>query len=64
MDRRRESRGDTALPVRIWAAGHSWNWPAYADISNLGAVLQNVRSQIKPGEILDVQSDGQKAQFR
>jgi len=34
------------------------------NISNLGAVLQNVRSQIKPGEILDVQSDGQKAQFR
>jgi hypothetical protein len=34
------------------------------NISNLGAVLQNVRSQIKPGEILDVQYDGQKAQFR
>jgi hypothetical protein len=33
------------------------------NISSLGAVLQNVRSQIKPGEILDVQYDGQKAQF-
>jgi hypothetical protein len=34
------------------------------NISSLGAVLQNVRSQIKPGEILDVQYEGQKAQFR
>jgi hypothetical protein len=34
------------------------------NISSLGAVLQNVRSRIKPGEILDVQYDGQKAQFR
>jgi hypothetical protein len=34
------------------------------NISSLGAVLQNVRSRLKPGEILDVQYDGQKAQFR
>jgi len=34
------------------------------NISSLGVVLQNVRSKVQPGEILDVQYDGQKAQFR
>ncbi len=34
------------------------------NISSLGAVLQNVRAHIKPGEILDVQYEGVKAQFR
>ena len=34
------------------------------NISSLGAVLQNVRANIKPGEILDVQYEGVKAQFR
>ena len=68
MDRRRESRVDTALPVRIWGVDTYcrpfMQLATVRNISNLGAVLQNVRSQIKPGEILDVQSDGQKAQFR
>lgn len=68
MDRRRETRVDTALPVRIWGVD-SYCRPfmqlaSVRNISSLGAVLQNVRSQIKPGEILDVQYDGQKAQFR
>ena len=68
MDRRRESRVDTALPVRIWGVDTYcrpfMQLASVRNISNLGAVLQNVRSQIKPGEILDVQYDGQKAQFR
>ncbi len=34
------------------------------NISCIGAVLQNVRAHIKPGEILDVQYNGVKAQFR
>lgn len=68
MDRRRETRIDTALPVRIWGVD-SYCRPfmqlaSVRNISSLGAVLQNVRSQIKPGEILDVQYDGLKAQFR
>lgn len=68
MDRRRETRVDTALPVRIWGVD-SYSRPfmqlaSVRNISSLGAVLQNVRSQIKPGEIVDVQYDGQKAQFR
>ncbi len=68
MDRRRETRIDTALPVRIWGVD-SYCRPfmqlaSVRNISSLGAVLQNVRAQIKPGEILDVQYDGVKAQFR
>jgi len=68
MDRRRETRVDTALPVRIWGVD-SYCRPfmqlaSVRNISSLGAVLQNVRSKVNPGEILDVQYDGQKAQFR
>jgi hypothetical protein len=68
MDRRRETRVDTALPVRIWGVD-SYSRPfmqlaSVRNIRSLGAVLQNVRSKIKPGEILDVQYEGQKAQFR
>jgi len=40
------------------------NAPNQLNIGNLGAVVKNVRSQVKPGEILDVQYDGNKAQFR
>jgi hypothetical protein len=68
MDRRRETRIDTALPVRIWGVdSHSRPFMQLAsvrNISSLGVVLQNVRVQIKPGEILDVQYYGVKAQFR
>lgn len=68
MDRRRESRVDTALPVRIWGVDSHFRpfmqLASVRNISSLGAVLQNVRSHIKPGAILDVQYDGQKAQFR
>jgi len=34
------------------------------NIGSLGAVLQNVRSTLRPGEIVDVQYEGQRAQFR
>ena len=68
MDRRREIRIETALPVRIWGVD-SYGRPflqlaSVRNLSSLGAVVQNVRVQIKPGEIVDVQYDGQKAQFR
>lgn len=68
MDRRREMRVDAALPVRIWGVDSScrpfMQLARVRNISSLGAVLQNVRSQVKPGEMLDVQYDGLKAQFR
>jgi hypothetical protein len=68
MDRRREPRVDAALPVRIWGVD-SYCRPfmqlaTVRNISSVGAVLAGVRSQIKPGEVLDVQYDGQHAQFR
>lgn len=68
MDRRRETRIDTALPVRIWGVDNFcrpfMQMASVRNISSLGAILQNVRAQVKPGEILDVQYDGVKAQFR
>lgn len=68
MDRRRETRIETALPVRIWGVD-SYGRPflqlaSVRNLSTLGAVVQNVRVRIKPGEIVDVQYEGQKAQFR
>jgi hypothetical protein len=68
MDRRQETRIDTALPVRIWGVDTFcrpfMQLASVRNISSLGAVLQNVRAQIRPGDILDVQYDGIKAQFR
>jgi hypothetical protein len=68
MDRRRETRIDTALPVRIWGLDSHFRpfmqLASVRNISSLGVVLQNVRARIKPGEILDVQYYGVKAQFR
>ena len=68
MDRRRDTRIETALPVRIWGVD-SYSRPfmqlaSVCNLSSLGVVLQNVRAQIRPGEILDVQYDGHHAQFR
>jgi hypothetical protein len=68
MDRRKETRIDTSLPVRIWGVD-SFGCPfmqlaSVRNLSILGAILQNVRIQIRPGEVVDVQYEGQKAQFR
>jgi len=61
-------RVETALPVRIWGVD-SYSRPfmqlaTVRNIGSLGAVLQNVRSTLRPGEIVDVQYEGQRAQFR
>ena len=59
---------DAGLPVRIWGVdSYSQPFMQLASVrifSIRGAVLQNVRAQIRPGEILDVQYEGQCAQFR
>ena len=34
------------------------------NISSEGAVIQGMRSQIRPGEVVDVQYEGNKAQFQ
>lgn len=68
MDREREQQVDTVLPVRIWGVdSYSQPFMQLASVRNigcLGAVVKNVRSRLNPGEILDVQYGGQKAQFR
>jgi len=68
MDRRRETRIATALPVCIWGVD-SYSRPftqlvSVRNLSGAGAVLQNVRAPMRAGEILDVQYDGHRAQYR
>jgi hypothetical protein len=68
MDRRRSPRVTARLPVRIWGVdAHDLPFMQLASVRNLsstGVVIQGMRRQIKPGEILEVQLDQEKAQFR
>ena len=68
MGMERGTLTDAGLPVRIWGVdSYSRPFMQLASVrifSVRGAVLQNVRAQIRPGEILDVQYEGQRAQFR
>lgn len=68
MDRRRNARFKAQLPVRIWGVdAHDLPFMQLASIRNLsstGAVIRGLRRQIRPGEILEVQLDHEKAQFR
>ena len=68
MDRRKERRLDLELPVRIW--GVDRNACPFAEmvrvrnLSNRGAVLVGVRSKVQIGDLLDVQRDESRSQFR
>jgi hypothetical protein len=68
MDRRRNPRITALLPVRIWGVdAHSLPFAELARVKNVsdgGAVVQGLRRRVRPGEILEVQSDEGKAQFR
>jgi hypothetical protein len=68
MDRRRNPRVTVHFPVRIWGVdAHDLPFMQLASVKNLsstGAVIQGMWRQIKPGEILEVQFDEEKAQFR
>ena len=68
MDRRRETRVDTALPVRIWGVDtYCRPFMQLASVKNLsstGAVIHGMRRHLRTGEILEVQMDREKAQFR
>jgi len=68
MDRRRSPRVSAHLPVRIWGVdAHDLPFMQLVSVKNLsstGAVIHGMRRQIKPGEILEVQFDDEKAQFR
>ncbi len=68
MDRRRSPRVKAQLPVRIWGVdAHDLPFMQLASVKNLsasGVVIQGMRRQVRPGEILEVQLDDEKAQFR
>jgi hypothetical protein len=68
MDRRKEPRYDLEFSVRIW--GVDRNARAFAEVvratsvSPTGAVLLDVHSKLHAGELLDVQHEARRAQFR
>jgi hypothetical protein len=69
MDRRKERRlDDLELSVQIW--GVDRNSRPFAElvratsVSDSGAVLLDVHSKLHAGEILDVQHEARRAQFR
>jgi hypothetical protein len=68
MDRRKEHRLDIELSVQIW--GVDRNARPFAElvratsVSDSGAVLLDVHSKLHAGEVLDVQHEARKAQFR
>ena len=68
MDRRSQQRISVELPVQIWgmdANARPFTQPAsLRTISGRGATLQGVSAQLKPGDLLDLQYQGTKAQFR
>lgn len=68
MDRRRQQRIAVELPVKIWgmdAHARPFTQPAsLRTISGHGATLQGVNAQLKPGDVVDLQYQGAKAQFR
>ena len=68
MDRRRSPRVRALFPVRIWGVdAHDLPFMQLASVKNLsssGVVIQGMRRQVKPCEILEVQLDDEKAQFR
>ncbi len=68
MDRRRSPRVGAHLPVRVWGVdAHDLPFMQLASVKNLsgtGAVIHGMRRQLRPGEILEVQMDREKAQFR
>jgi hypothetical protein len=68
MDRRRERRLNLELPVRVWGVDKMARPFAeivrVGNVSNRGAVLIGMRSKVQPGDLLDVQLGGSRAQFR
>ncbi len=68
MDRRKDPRHELECSVRIW--GVDRNARPFAElvratsVSPTGAVLLDVHSKIHAGELLEVQHEARKAQFR
>ncbi|HUM06525.1 MAG TPA: hypothetical protein VLT90_13755 [Terriglobales bacterium] len=68
MDRRKEPRLDLEYSVQVW--GVDRNARPFAElvratsVSSQGAVLLDVHSKLRMGDVLDVQHEAQRAQFR
>jgi hypothetical protein len=68
MDRRRKSRVDVLLSVKVWGVdAHSVPFSQLARLRNVsegGAVLTGVGRSVRAGEVLDVQYGDEKTQMR
>lgn len=68
MDRRRNRRITALLPVRVWGVDNNalpfTQLARVKNISSSGAVIQGMLRQVRPDEIVHVQSGELKAQFR
>ena len=68
MDRRQQQRVFVDLPVMIWGMDSNsrpYTQPAsLRTISGRGATLLCVEARLKPGDVVDVQYEGTKSQFR
>lgn len=68
MDRRRQPRVFVELPVQIWGMDANsrpfTQMASLRTISGRGATLQGVSANLKPGDVVDLQYEGTKAQFR
>ena len=67
MDRRRESRVESVMPVRIWGLdtyGQPFTQQVSArNVSSTGARLEGVCSRLKPGTAVQIEFNGRKAAF-
>ena len=68
MDRRRNPRVAAELSVRVWGVdSFAQPFAQVARVKNIskgGMVIQGIARPVKAGEVLEVQLDGEKAQFR
>jgi hypothetical protein len=68
MDRRRNQRVAALLTVRIWGMdAKSLPFTQHAQVKNIsdrGAVLHGIVRPVRAGAILNVQHEGDQAQFR
>ena len=68
MDRRQNPRVTALWPVRIWGvdayAQPFMQLATVRNISRTGATIQGFRRQLRPGQVVEIQLDQQKAEFR
>ena len=68
MDRRKEPRLELEYSVQVWGVDRNarpfTELVRATSVSTVGAVLLDVLSKIRAGDLLDVQHEAQRAQFR